>query len=52
MTSIMFPLQGQMLAANFTHKLLQKAQAHPEAPIIVHLFSGTAAATAALSCAP
>lgn len=40
MTSIMFPIQGQLLAANFTHKLLQKAKAHPTAPIIIHLFSG------------
>lgn len=40
MTSIMFPIQGQLLAANFTHQLLQKAQAHPKAPIIIHLFSG------------
>lgn len=40
MTSIMFPIQGQLLAANFTHKLLQKARAHPKAPILVHLFSG------------
>jgi hypothetical protein len=40
MTSIMFPIQGQLLAANFTHKLLQKAQAHPQAPIIIHIFSG------------
>jgi hypothetical protein len=40
MTSIMFPIQGQLLAANFTHKLLQKAQQHPKAPILIHLFSG------------
>lgn len=40
MSSIMFPLQGQLLAANFTHKLLRAAQAHPRAPILVHLFSG------------
>jgi pimeloyl-ACP methyl ester carboxylesterase len=40
MTSIMFPIQGQLLAANFTHKLLQKAKAHPRSPILIHLFSG------------
>jgi hypothetical protein len=40
MTSIMFPLQGQLLAASFTHKLLQAARQRPRAPILVHLFSG------------
>uniref|UniRef100_A0A383VJ81 Uncharacterized protein n=1 Tax=Tetradesmus obliquus TaxID=3088 RepID=A0A383VJ81_TETOB len=40
MSSIMVPAAGQLLAAKFTHRLLQTAQQRPNAPILVHLFSG------------
>eukprot|EP00879_Flechtneria_rotunda_P009015 GHRR01009440.1.p1 GENE.GHRR01009440.1~~GHRR01009440.1.p1 ORF type:complete len:257 (+),score=68.60 GHRR01009440.1:296-1066(+) len=40
MASIMVPAAGQLLAAKFTHRLIQTACANPTAPILVHLFSG------------
>jgi hypothetical protein len=35
MSSIMVPAAGQLLAAKFTHRLLQTAQQRPNAPILV-----------------
>eukprot|EP00775_Hariotina_reticulata_P002489 gene2489-2792_t len=36
----MVPVAGQLLAADFTRRLLHAARQHPDAPILVHLFSG------------
>jgi hypothetical protein len=39
MSSIMMPAAGQLLAAKFTHRLLQTAQQRPNAPILVRSWS-------------